>query len=170
MESHIIHWSDINKLEYSLNRVCVYSRLWSSSSLSLCQDTRTDIVSSSPLFSRMVCPFLALWGNAPWPFTATRKRHFLRTSLPKLFKGTAAERFVFFRGVLGDNRKLYCLSWLPCTVWSQSSSTRCLERPPSPTASTVCFWNRYLLLVVGFCFSDSAQKGNLFSLCLQKYV
>lgn len=56
---------------------------------------------------------------------------------------------------------LLCLFTLPCAFWSKHGIAHRLQPSPSPTAVTVCFPNRYLLLVVDFFFFFFAFQGAL---------
>lgn len=90
---------------------------------------------------------------------------------PDFFKDMAMERIVLFHGVLGDNRKLsvlFIFTSLHCLV------TKLLHTLPKATAvpyrQDCLFFESLSFVGCGFCFSDSAQRGNLFSLYLQKCV
>lgn len=98
-------------------------------------------------------------GTLPGLFPAKRKWHFLRTSL-WIFSRTWRWRrlFCFMEFSQITENCLFCLSPLPSSVWSQRSSTHRPEQPPSPTATTVCFMKRYLLLVVDFVLQTMLRR------------
>lgn len=88
---------------------------------------------------------------------------------PDLFKDTAVERAVLFHGVLSDNRKLSVYLHFPhCSV------TTLLHTLPGATAvpyrQDCLFFEPLSFVGCGFCFSVSAQEGNLLTLYLQKCV
>lgn len=62
-----------------------------------------------------------------------------------LFKDAAMDWIVFFRGVLPDNPKLFCLSPLPRTVWFAPHAAWSCCRPPLPAlfvfwTAIFCWW------------------------------
>lgn len=87
------------------------------------------------------------------------------------FKDTAVEKIVLFYGVLGDN---WILSVLFISTSPNCLVTDLLHTLPGATAlpyrHDCLFFEPLSFVSCGFCFSDRAQKGNLFSLYLHKCV
>lgn len=122
--------------------------------------------SSFPLFlsGTLAC---RRW-DSPGLFPVKGKWYFLRTSL-RIFLWTCKQRRLFCCTEFSEMTEncLFCLSPLPRSVWPQSSST-----PASAAQASYrqdCLFVEPLSFVIWrFCFSDSAQRGNLFGFYLQK--